>query len=695
MSAPDLGWYARRLSRMTPAEVGWRGTQYARRRRWRGSWPALLAAPGAHRLPAGARRFTATLPTPAADLLDDRRRAAVLAGAGDVLTGRWEVLGVARSDSADPDWFLDPVTGRRAPSVAFAFAVDHRREEVTGNVKQLWELSRLHHLTVLAAAWAVTGDAGYAAAVDRQLRSWWAHNPFLAGVHWTSGIEVGMRLVAWVWIRRLLDGWAGAPALFEANPAALDQLWWHQHYLESFPSRGSSANNHLIVEAAGQLVAALALPWLDGSPQWAEAAADRLTGALEANTFASGLNRELASEYHVFVAELALLAAVEADAAGRPLPPSTWALLAAMLDALAAVVDGTGRPPRQGDGDGAHGLLVAPGEDPVAVVLDAGRRLVGAAAWWPATPPTAAGALIAVVGSAHPAAARAAGPHPGAPAAACTPAPHRRTPPGRRPAHFADAGLTILRTPAGTGPEIWCRCDAGPHGFLSIAAHAHADALAVEVRHGGVDVLADPGTYCYHGEAAWRAYFRSTVAHNTLELAGTDQATSGGPFLWTRHPRSRVLGQSAGDGARQSWQAEHDGYLALVPPAVHRRRVDLDAGERTLRVVDVVDTAGPHPLRLAWHLGPDVDADLDGVGNGARLCWRDRGGVRVGAHLELPAALRWSAVRGATAPVLGWYSPSFGTRVPATTLVGTGVAGPGTGELVTLLRFVEGAAGAG
>ncbi|MST34736.1 hypothetical protein GHK86_18660, partial [Acidimicrobiaceae bacterium USS-CC1] len=65
--------------------------------------------------------------------------------------------------------------------------------------------------------------------------------------------------------------------------------------------------------------------------------------------------------------------------------------------------------------------------------------------------------------------------------------------------------------------------------FLSIAAHAHADALAVEVRHGGVDVLADPGTYCYHGEPAWRAYFRSTLAHNTLELGGTDQATSGGP----------------------------------------------------------------------------------------------------------------------------------------------------------------------
>ena len=49
-------------------------------------------------------------------------------------------------------------------------------------------------------------------------------------------------------------------------------------------------------------------------------------------------------------------------------------------------------------------------------------------------------------------------------------------------AHYADAGLTLLRSSPSDGEEIWCRCDAGPHGFLSIAAHAHADALAVEVR---------------------------------------------------------------------------------------------------------------------------------------------------------------------------------------------------------------------
>jgi hypothetical protein len=60
-------------------------------------------------------------------------------------------------------------------------------------------------------------------------------------------------------------------------------------------------------------------------------------------------------------------------------------------------------------------------------------------------------------------------------------------------------------------------------------------------RHDGVDILADPGTYGYHGEPAWREWFRSTAAHNTVELAGVNQAESGGPFLWNSHPRTATL----------------------------------------------------------------------------------------------------------------------------------------------------------
>ncbi|MBZ6247259.1 alginate lyase family protein [Streptomyces olivaceus] len=647
----SAGWYLRRLSRMGPREVGGRAADAVRRRRWRSARPLCPAVTGA--------RFTAVLPAGAVAAVAPDAAKRLVAEADRLLAGHVEYFGVLRDDLADPDWWYDPKTGRRAPW-GYAFDVPYRDEEAVGDIKQIWELSRHQYLTVLAAAYAVTGDERYAERVDGHLRSWWASNAPLRGVHWTSGIELGIRLLSWVWIRRLLDGWPGAAALFEGNPVALDQIWHHQRWLAAFPSRGSSANNHAVAEAAGQFAAACAFGWFPASARWRADALRSLERHLRSNTFGSGLNRELATEYHGLVLELGLAALAEADAARVPVPATVRLVLLRMTDALAAVVDGRLRPPRQGDADDGHGLVVdGAGTDRWASLLATGGAVFGPLDWWPAVTGTDVRTplLTALV--------RPYGKEGAAPAVSR---------PARRPAHFADAGLTVLRGPAG----IWCRCDGGPHGFLSIAAHAHADALSVEVRHDGVDVLADPGTFCYHGQPVWRRYFRSTLGHNTLELDGTDQSVSGGPFLWTRHARSRVLAVETPQEGVSRWCAEHDGYGRTV----HRRRVELADVSRELRVVDEVRGEG-RAVRLAFHLGPAVAADL--AGSRAVLTW-SRDGEERSALLDLPSRLSWRAHRGESDPPLGWYSPGFGRREPATTLVGTGFT-DGTERFTTVLAF--------
>ena len=257
---------------------------------------------------AKAPRFESPLPAGALDAVpaDDVRR--LLRTADEILAGRWDVLGVTRQDMVAPDWFLDPLSGRRAPQAEYCFSINHRNETVTGNVKQVWELSRHHHLTVLAGAYALTGDRRYAERAGSHLQSWWQENPFLSGIHWTSGIELGIRLISWVWTRRLLDGWDDVQGLFDQNELARKQIWWHQTYLSGFRSRGSSANNHVVAEAAGQLVAALAFPWFEESTAWADESASLLQQELASNTFPSGVNRELAFDYHGLVAELGLIA---------------------------------------------------------------------------------------------------------------------------------------------------------------------------------------------------------------------------------------------------------------------------------------------------------------------------------------------------------------------------------------------------
>jgi hypothetical protein len=654
---------------MSPAEIRGRLADAWVKQRWRAR-QVRPGEPDPLPVPASIPAFASPVEPAQAAALPAEARVRLLQSADAALAGRFRFFDRERADLApDPDWFLDPRTGRRAPDATYAFDIDCRDIQKVGTVKYVWEPSRHHQLTVLAAAWFLTSDARYADFAAAQLRSWWRCNPFLSGVHWTSGIELGVRLLSWVWVRRLLDGWPGVGALFDRNPEFLRQLHHHQDYLAHLSSHGSSANNHLIAEAAGQFAACCAFPYFAETPRWRDQAARTLLREAQLQTSNCGLNRELASSYHVFVLELLLAAAVEGEAANWPLGSAFWQRICAMTDALAAIVDVRGRPPRQGDGDDGRGLLLDhPDADPCASLLATGAALFGACDWWPNR---GAIDLRTLLWRRLAGAPRSGGCRPEA-------LPHR----------FADAGMVLLRAAPHRDDEIWCRCDHGPHGFLSIAAHAHADALSIELRCGGVEVLVDPGTYTYQGEAVWRSYFRSTLGHNCLELGGQDQSVSGGPFMWLSAAAATELATSGVDGGPKAvWRAAHDGYRRLSPGARHERTVTLERATRRLVVEDVIESTGRHPCRLAFHLGPEVECRLEG--HVAELGWQTRAG-RWRAVMHLPAGLEWSAVRGRTEPPLGWYSPCFGARVPTVALVGQGVIAGGQ-RLITDLRIELGA----
>jgi hypothetical protein len=321
-----------------------------------------------------------------------------------------------------------------------------------------------------------------------------------------------------------------------------------------------------------------------------------------------------------------------------------------MTDALATIVDTQLSPPREGDSDNGWGLAVDPPDAyRWASLLATGAGVFGPRPWWPPTPPPdVRAALLGDVLVGH--------------------FPSVSGRPMSRRAHFEDAGMVLVRSTL-DGREVWCRGDVGPHGYTAIAAHAHADALSLEVRIDGVEVLADPGTFCYHGEPVWRQYFRGTSSHCTLQVDGRDQSESGGPFLWSRHAATRLLAASGLDaGPVAMWAAEHDGYSRRRAVLLHRRTVELHRSEARLVVIDRLIGAGRHEVCLTFPLGPSVCCQVDG--RVARLGWA---GQPAPAVLRLAPQLEWRVHRGEETPPLGWYSPSFGRRVPAPILVGRGV----------------------
>jgi uncharacterized heparinase superfamily protein len=660
--AEQLWWYWRRVRAMSLREVAARsrgslgnvadaGSFHVGRRVWRRRWEPdtdrllirdPLSAPIGILTPERAAGLRARFPSEADGLLD--RAAEALEGRARFF-GYPEVVLAAEADEADP------FTGRRWPS-RHAKRIDYRRDNV-GDPKWIWELNRCQSLPLLAAAWLVSGDRRYALAAGDRLESWVDAHPPGRGIAWSNGFEAGIRAIS---LATAVDALRGSEVLdADRLGKALASLWQHARWIERDPSVGSSANNHRIGELVGLVVIGALTPELRPAARWLDDALESLDQEAERQIRADGTSVEQAFSYHVFVVDLLLVAAAALDSAGRSLPPALTAGLERSGDALWAQLSDDEPAPTYGDTDDGRALVLDAGDlrDPRGVAAGIAARLghakaarvagrLDATAWW----------LFGAGGADRFARVR--------------PAPE----PGSVTLH--DGGLTILRS-----GQRRAMIDHGPHGYLSLAAHAHADALRLDLSLGGEQLLVDPGVGSYFARPRMREAFRGTGFHATVLVDDTDSSESGGPFLWTRHAATRILTADAEAGIVV---AEHDGYESLEDPVSHRRTV-LALGEgESIVVIDRLEARGTHHSSQRWPLYPALDLHertIDKV-----VARGEKAGLLLAVASSRPFLL--NAVRGQADPPAGWWSARLESSTPSWLLT-VDLRASGSVEVATLL----------
>ena len=99
--------------------------------------------------------------------------------------------------------------------------------------------------------------------------------------------------------------------------------------------------------------------------------------------------------------------------------------------------------------------------------------------------------------------------------------------------------------------------------------------------------MVDPGTYLYHSGGKWRKYFRSTAAHNTIEIDGLDQAEQLSDFMFGDFYHIKNINWSE-KRDRIDWGADHSGYQRLADPVVHRREVSYMKRDYSFKVTDTL-----------------------------------------------------------------------------------------------------------
>jgi hypothetical protein len=227
---------------------------------------------------------------------------------------------------------------------------------------------------------------------------------------------------------------------------------------------------------------------------------------------------------------------------------------------------------------------------------------------------------------------------------------------GTRRNAYPDGGYFMLSKNQGIGNEARLVADAGPLGYLSIAAHGHADALAIVLSIAGREILVDPGTYAYHTKPLWRQYFRGTGAHNTVRVDGLDQSVQGGNFMWLRHARARCLEFRPAE-VGGSFVGEHDGYRRLHDPVIHQREIWMKAN--VIEITDRLRCSVAHEVERCWHFSEYCHVTVKGTEVVA-----EHGPVRVTLRAAEPVR-EVRHLRGSDEPPGGWVSRRFDVKVPA------------------------------
>jgi hypothetical protein len=532
------------------------------------------------------------------------------------------------------NWHRDHSADKDCP-VRHTTLTDYRDFGSFGDCKLVWEPNRHHQLVVLARAYVVTGERKYAVKAVELMKSWMDANPFGYGMNWKSPLELGVRLINWVWTIDLLR-----------NAGVFDEKQWDQTlnscYLAMWDahrklSRGSSANNHLIGEAAGVYFAARYFSMLPNASRWASDSKAVLEREIISQTYPDGCTREHAFGYQFFVLQFLCSCILAGEDSGDSFSRKAMDRVHRMFRFMKKICAGTSVPPHMGDKDDGYVLNLGELPNTPDSLIAVGAAMFADDDLKALEPSESAFWLTGNVAN--------------------LPQDESDSP---NSVNFPESGYSILRGILRQDDKrvpIFIFFDAADLGYGPIAAHGHADALSFCMSIGGDPVFVDAGTYDYFSYPAWRNYFRSTKAHNTVEIDDRSQSESKGAFLWDRKASCKLI-DWVDDESATAVTAEHDGYTSLQDPAIHRRelRFDKQSGETT--VTDTILSNGPHDVCVRLHVHPEFEVSQ--ISNQAIQL--DNSGHTI--IVTIPD-VKLSLARASEENMVGWISDSYHRKTPS------------------------------
>jgi hypothetical protein len=559
--------------------------------------------------------------------------------ADDAVEGRIFSFGRWTSDFGQPiDWHKDVFTDGSWREFS-RITTWHETKGQIGDIKGVWEIARFPQAYYMsrAAAFFPEGRERWADSLRVQIREFEAANPLYWGVHWESGQEVAVRLLAWLFAldALILETNRSLPDTDDMVASLMNGAVLIERRLPY--ARLAVYNNHLLIEALGLFVVGSLLPETKAGQGWRALGRKLLDEASDRQFYPDGGYIQQSHNYHRVALKGLIWAVAVANSSGDR-PSDSW--LKAMQRSLEFLVaqqnPSDGRLPNYGFNDGSMPAILSTCDftdfRPVlqtVSLMTRGERIYGPGPW-DEMPAWILGPRVLD--------------------APLRPIQHRSV-------SFPVTGYHILR---GSDPSSFCflRCGSLLDRFSQI------DMLQLDVWWRGQNLLIDGGSYLYNGPLEWHNHFMRTESHNTVQVDDLDQMIHFRQFktlYWTKakllafHNQDR-WGMCAG---------EHYGYRRQCGDCTHRRAV-LYIKDDLWIVLDQLLGTGTHNVRLHWLCG-EFPHTFDNESR--RLDLHTPAGVfGVQVRSAHGQPLDVDVVAGGLQPPRGWHSRYYGEKIAVPSL---------------------------
>ena len=638
-----FSWYLKRLKKIAPQEIPYRLNQILRKKIDKYFPPGILFDTHSENISLNLWRNIENQKSHALELkLVSHEINTIIKEVDEITKHTFEIFDLKVNFGKQINFHLDPKTGKSWPD-KFWGDIDYRNAEVTGGIKFAWELNRLHHLPKLAIAYSLTDDLKYLEELFNQIEHWMDTNPYPRGTNWISGIEIGIRIVNLFYMLKYLP-----LDILTRNQNKLLQnfVFVHSQHLYRYPSKYSSCGNHALAEALGLFISGLCCPSMKNAHNWKAFGKNVLEREVTRQIYLDGSSFEHTIPYLQFVADHFLIFYLICKEYDNSITTEIEKRLKAVCNFISYIVDIKGNIPMIGDDDAGYLLKLWFGEhNNFLSLLNTGSVLFDRPDWICPSAQLDSKTLLLLGNSAK----------------LKWEELKKDEAWKSKSCYFDNAGLSII-SHSKKGREIKFIGNSGPLGLEPMSGHGHADALSFFLSINGQPVFIDPGTYLYHSGGKWRRYFRSTAAHNTIQVDGKDQAEQLTDFMFGDFYHVNNIHWSEKDD-RIDWGAEHNGYQRLKDPVIHRREVSYIKHGYSFKMADTLKCLGKHDVKLFFHLHPNIKVRAEG-GNTFHLSMDD-----ISIMLRVDPQLKVQVFSGCEKPLSGWYSPNFNRLQKTTSLV--------------------------